>query len=287
MPPGRETGSLGAMTSRPFLPRSRPGWLAFVLFGWAIVAVVQAAQGYFLAAHSGTPQSWWPTLAYTLAIYSVWALLTGPIVAALLAIERHVRTHALRIAAYVALWPAVSALHVLLFAGLYWPAYRGESVPTRWAMADRMFVRNLDTNTLLYFALLGVVLFGLRLRRRRAATGDPSPPAPDDALLIRNRGHVRRVPLDTIDWIGAAGDYVEVHAAGRVELFDESLASLAARLPAGSFARIHRGALVRIDRICDIEPIGRGDAHIRLVTGERLRLSRRFRTNLAALIAPA
>ncbi|MGV2495412.1 LytTR family DNA-binding domain-containing protein [Pelagerythrobacter aerophilus] len=275
------------MTGLVSLPQSRPGWIAFVLSGWVIVAVVQAAQGSFLAAHAGTPQQWWPTLAYTLAIYSVWALLTWPVAAAIMAIERAVQPRALRIAAYLALWPVVSALHVLVFAGLYWPAYRGEGVPTRWAMADRMFVRNLDTNTLLYFALLGIVLFCLHLRRRQRAAANAASSAPDNALLIRSRGHIRRIPLDTIDWIGAAGDYVEVHVAGSVELLDESLASLAARLPAEAFARIHRGALVRLDRIRNIEPIGRGDAHVRLVTGERLRLSRRFRANLAPLIAPA
>lgn len=258
-----------------------------VLAAWTIVAIVQAAQGYFLAAHAGTGQLWWPTLAYTLAIYSIWALLTGPVTAAVLAINRYVHMRPLRFAAYIALWPVVSALHVLVFAALYWPAYRSDGVTTRWAMADRMFVRNLDTNTLLYLALVCAVLFCLHLRQRRTATSDMPRRAPDDALLVRNRGHIRRIPLNTIDWIGAAGDYAEVHAADSVELIDESLASLAARLPAESFARIHRGALVRLDRIRNIEPIGRGDAHVRLVTGERLRLSRRFRANLAALIAPA
>ena len=105
--------------------------------------------------------------------------------------------------------------------------------------------------------------------------------------MIRNRGAIRRIPFAAIDWIGAAGDYAEVHGDGGVFLIEEPLASLARRLPAQSFARIHRGALIRIDRVREVEPIGRGDAHVRLVTGEKLRLSRRFRDNLAVLLAPA
>lgn len=275
------------MPRRLALPQNRRSWIALILLGWALVACVQALQGYALAGYRGVPQSWWPTLFYAAAIHSVWLLLTWPIIAATLAIQRRVSWRGLRAAAYVALWPVVSALHVLLFAFLYWPLYRSEGDATRWAMADRMFTRNLDTNTLFYVALVGLTIIGVHWRRNAAAHNSRSAPPGDDALVIRSRGRVRRIPLDTIDWIGAAGDYAEIHAASGVHLIEESLTSLAARLPAGAFARIHRGALVRIDRIREIAPIGRGDAHVRLIGGDELRLSRRFRANLPSLLTPA
>jgi two-component system, LytTR family, response regulator len=265
------------------MPASRLGWGLAVVLGWGLVAVAQALQGYLVAAYQGQPQAWWPSLGYAAAIHSIWVVMTWPIVVAAAVIERGVDRWWLRVLAYLALWPAVAALHVLLFGLIYWPIYRNAQIASRWEMADIMFVRNFDTNSIFYLALVGLTIIILRRPSRAAAT--PRPASPDmDALVIRNRGSVRRIPFEAIDWIGAAGDYAEIHGAGRVDLIEESLASLAKRLPAGAFARIHRGALIRIDRVREIEPIGRGDAHVWLVTGEQLRLSRRFRDGLAALL---
>lgn len=257
--------------------------MAVVLLGWALIALVQAAQGYAVANWRGQEQAWWPSLGYSAAIYSVWVLLSWPIARAVLTIERHIRRWWLRVLAYLTLWPLAAGAHVLLFGLLYWPLYRGDAVPTRGAMVEHMFVRNFDSNTMLYAALVAVTIGWMRWPRRAEPVQRP---ASDDALLIRARGRVHRVPFDTIDWIGAAGDYAEIHSEGRAFLIEESLTSLAARLPAEDFARIHRGALIRLDRVRAIDPIGRGDAHVRLTGGQQLRLSRRFRDNLAALLHP-
>lgn len=271
---------------RLLLSDNRRAWSAIILSGWALVALAQAVQGNFLAAYRGTPQPWWPTFGYTAAIYSIWALLSWPIVGAVIAIERRIRRLSLRIIAYLSLWPVVVGAHVLLFALIYWPVYRGAAVATRWEMTSVMFVRNLDTSGLLYLALVGLTIGWLRWPRRQAARAASSPTTDDDALVVRNRGTVHRLRFDSIDWIGAAGDYAEIHSAHGAHLIEQSLTSLAERLPAGQFARIHRGALIRIDRVREIAPIGRGDAHVRLTSGAELRLSRRYRANLAMLLAP-
>lgn len=264
-------------------PVTRIGWAALILAAWSLVALAQAGQGYFVAAWRGDAQDWWPTLGYVAAIYSIWALLSGPVIGAALAIERRIGPWWARIAAYLLLWPATVYAHVLLFGLVYWPVYRSARVATRGEMADIMFVRNFDTNTMLYLGLVALTIAWVRWPRRR----DERAASPGgDAIEIRSRGRLIRIPLDTIDWIGAAGDYAEIHAAGRTTLIEESLASLSGRLPAAAFARIHRGALIRIDRVREIAPIGRGDAHVRLVGGEQLRLSRRFRDNLGALLDP-
>jgi two-component system, LytTR family, response regulator len=271
------------MRFRPWMPDSRLAWGLAVTLAWSLVALAQALQGYLVAAYRGEPQAWWPSLGYAAAIHSIWVIMTWPIVAATIAIERGITRWWLRLAAYLTLWPVVAALHVLLFGAFYWPIYRNEQIASRWEMADVMFVRNFDTNSIFYLVLVGLTIIGLRWPRRAVATVRPASPDAD-ALVIRNRGSVRRIPFDAIDWIGAAGDYAEVHGEGRVDLIEEPLASLARRLPAGAFARIHRGALIRIDRVREIEPIGRGDAYVQLTTGEQLRLSRRFRDGLAALL---
>jgi two-component system LytT family response regulator len=99
-------------------------------------------------------------------------------------------------------------------------------------------------------------------------------------LVARSHGSIRLVRLDEIDWIAAAGDYAEVHANGRTLLLDESMASLEARLPHDAFARIHRSAIVRLDRVTEIRPGTHGDGVVRIACGAELRLSRRYRQTI-------
>lgn len=101
----------------------------------------------------------------------------------------------------------------------------------------------------------------------------PRPPR----LVARGNGVARIIPLEDIHWIGAAGNYAEVHTAGRVLLIDESIASLAARLPAQDFARIHRAVIVRLDAIAEVRSGSHGDGAVRLASGVELRISRRYR----------
>lgn len=96
-------------------------------------------------------------------------------------------------------------------------------------------------------------------------------------LVARAHGSVRLIRLDEVDWIGAAGDYAEVHAQGRSHLLSDSMTALEASLPAAEFARIHRSTIVRLDRVAEIRPGSHGDGIVRLRCGAELRFSRRFR----------
>lgn len=246
-----------------------------IVLAWSAVALLLATQGYLT---SGRTQPWWPSLGYSLAIFSVWAALTAPILMAVRRVEATAWSLPRRLAAYAAGALVVSALHVGLFVLAYWPIYNDAGrIPTRWAMGERMFVRNLGTNVIFYAGVVGAGLFAVRRERR------PLPTAPD-ILRARSRGAVRIVPLDQVDWIEAAGNYAQAHTASGAVLLDESLASLAARLPGDRFARIHRRAIVRLDRIVEVRSLGRGDADVVLSSGPALRLSRRYRDALAALL---
>jgi hypothetical protein len=261
------------MTAQPVRPPP-PGTLAAaIMCVWSAVAVLLATQGYLT---SGARQAWWPSLGYSFAIFSIWAGLTAPILAAVRRIEGSRWSLGQRAAAYGMGVLVVSALHVSLFVGVFWPLYNSGQ-PSPWAMGERMFVRNLGTNVIFYAGVVAVGLFAAR-RERRAI------PMVADVLRARSRGSVRIVPLDQVEWIEAAGNYAEAHTAGGSVLLDEPLASLAARLPADRFVRIHRRAIVRLDRISEVRSLGRGDAEVRLSSGQGLRLSRRYRDALSALL---
>lgn len=129
-----------------------------------------------------------------------------------------------------------------------------------------------------------------RVRRRIGEGGDRSGRLramleAQAALVVRGHKATRLVRLSEIDWIAAAGDYAEIHAGGRVHLLGESLASLEARLPPAAFARIHRSAIVRLDRLAEVRGGGHGDGIVRLACGTELRFSRRYRAAIDSYLA--
>ena len=249
---------------------------------WSLVTLVSAVQGQLFAAYHGRPQDWWPTLGYTAAVFSVWALLTPAVlkVADMIYAARPPRT------ATAALWvmgyPVTTALHVMLFVALFWPIY-GSEAPTPFAMAEPVLLANLDKSAFAYVALIAIARLRRHLRERaKIEDGADITRAGEEGLWIRVAGGSHLVRFGEIDWIAAAGDYAEVHMDGRSLLTDRSLAALSRQLPENEFARIHRGTIVRLDRVREVRSLGRGDAGILLHTGQALRLSRRYRGNLVA-----
>lgn len=90
--------------------------------------------------------------------------------------------------------------------------------------------------------------------------------------------------VDEIDWIQAEDYYAAVHARGRRHLIRESLASLAQRLDPDRFVRVHRSAIVRLDRIREMRSAGAGESLVVLRDGTRVPVSRRRREQVAELI---
>jgi hypothetical protein len=247
---------------------------------WIFVTLASAVQGQLFAAYHGRQQDWWATLGYTAAIFSVWALLTPGVLKVadkIYAARLHRVTAAMM---WVLGYPVTTALHISLFVVLFWPVY-GANASTPLAMAKPVFLANLDKSVFAYAALIAFA----RLRhyiRERAEVRDRANSTPTDevGLWIRVSGGSDLIRFHEIDWIAAAGDYAEVHAGDRSLLTDNSLAALVEQLPENEFARIHRGAIVRLDRVREVRRLGRGDASICLHTGQTLRLSRRYRENL-------
>lgn len=125
-----------------------------------------------------------------------------------------------------------------------------------------------------------LVTGGARGRRLRSVLGEFGAPK----LVVRSHGSIALVRFDEIDWISAAGDYAEINASGRALLLGESIASLEARLPGTEFARIHRSAIIRLDRLAEIRTGAHGDATARLTCGAELRVSRRYRDRIDAYL---
>jgi two-component system, LytTR family, response regulator len=95
------------------------------------------------------------------------------------------------------------------------------------------------------------------------------------------------VDAHQIDWIEAEDYYSRIHAGGAQHLIRESLASLRRRLDASQFVRVHRGALVRLDRIREVRSTPSGQTVVLLRDGTTVPVSRRRRAALDAMIRSA
>jgi two-component system LytT family response regulator len=87
------------------------------------------------------------------------------------------------------------------------------------------------------------------------------------------------IPVAEIDWIGADDYYACLHVGAKNHLLRESLASLETRLDPRRFARVHRSAIVQIDRIRELH----GDEVV-LRDGMRVAVSRRRRAAIESLM---
>lgn len=103
-----------------------------------------------------------------------------------------------------------------------------------------------------------------------------------ERFAVRTRDRFVIVPASEVRWIGAAGNYAELHLAGRAHLVRATLAELETGLDPARWARIHRGTLVRLDVVREVIPATHGDYDVVLEGGETLKLSRRFRGRLLA-----
>jgi two-component system LytT family response regulator len=79
--------------------------------------------------------------------------------------------------------------------------------------------------------------------------------------------------VDEIDWIQAETYYARLHIRGRSYLYRERMHVLESRLDPRHFARVHRSAIVNLDRVREIVHDSRGEHVVVLVNGARVKTS--------------
>lgn len=110
---------------------------------------------------------------------------------------------------------------------------------------------------------------------------DPGLP---DRIAVRSTGRVYFVEVGDIDWIGAAGSYVELHVGTRIHLLRDTLTNLEMKLDPKRFLRIHRSTIVNTARIKELKPHLRGEYFVILKDGTKLKLSRSNRPKLQKIL---
>jgi len=119
---------------------------------------------------------------------------------------------------------------------------------------------------------------------RLLAAPDEGPPVEPverpERFLVRKVGKEFLVNAHEIEWLQAAGNYVNLHVRGRDYPLRTTMAAIEERLDPARFVRVHRSYFVNLDYLAEIEPLDTGDARLKLRDGATVPCSRRYRAQL-------
>ncbi|MFL5561001.1 MAG: LytR/AlgR family response regulator transcription factor [Gemmatimonadaceae bacterium] len=105
-----------------------------------------------------------------------------------------------------------------------------------------------------------------------------------ERVLVRMHDRLKVIPVTAIDWIAAEGNYVRIIAGKDHPLHRSTLAEFETRLDPARFVRVHRSAIVNVERVRELREVSRGEYAAVLTDGTKLKVSRARRPRLELLL---
>lgn len=103
---------------------------------------------------------------------------------------------------------------------------------------------------------------------------------------VRTGSRIHVVLTDDIEWVAAAGDYVELHCGGHLHLLRETMNSLEEKLDPAKFLRIHRCRIVTLKCVRELRALDNREYLVKLSDGSEHRSSRRYADRLCQWLSP-
>ena len=101
-----------------------------------------------------------------------------------------------------------------------------------------------------------------------------------ERLIIKADGRITFLNTLEIDWIEADDKYVHLHTTKGKRMVRQTLSAMEAQLDPAKFLRIHRSAIVNIERIKELQPLFNGEHSLHLENGTKLTVSRSYKDKL-------
>ena len=98
-----------------------------------------------------------------------------------------------------------------------------------------------------------------------------------EVLPIRQGRETMRVPIASIQWVDAAGDYMCIHAGGDTHILRGTMKELEEILDPKLFQRVHRSTIVNLRLVRSLRAHMNGEYFLTLEGGHELKLSRTYR----------
>jgi two-component system LytT family response regulator len=89
-------------------------------------------------------------------------------------------------------------------------------------------------------------------------------------LTVRTNNRLTFVPVDEVDWIEAAGNYVVLHTGRTTHILRQKMRALEGQLPPGTFLRVSRSAILNLRRVRELQAVTPGENVAILIDGQRI-----------------
>ena len=104
-------------------------------------------------------------------------------------------------------------------------------------------------------------------------------------LAVESGGRFVFVKIVEVDWIEAAGNYLNLHVGKQSYLLRGRISEFEKNLSPEAFFRVHRSTIVNLDRIKEFQPLFKGEGLIVLKDGTELCVSRSCSKKLHAFLS--
>ncbi len=262
---------------------------------WLVVVGINGTVNSFVALvdrrREGADLAAWEPAVWEASSAMMWVLVLIPALAVFTArFPLHWDTWRRYLPLYGAASAALCLVHVGGMVALRELAYAGRGMEYEFGPWPRElayeFIKDLRS-----FALIVAIMEAYRFVLRRWQGEARLLDAPDEGLavepverperfLVRKLGREFLVAAADIEWLQAAGNYVNLRVRGHDYPLRSTLAGIRERLDPRRFVRIHRSYLVAMDQVASIEPLDTGDARVHMKDGSVLPCSRRHRQAL-------
>jgi two-component system, LytTR family, response regulator len=105
-----------------------------------------------------------------------------------------------------------------------------------------------------------------------------------ERIAVRHGEQFDLLPVESIDWIESANNYVQLHCGPKQYLLGESLTNIESRLNPTRFLRVHRCRIINLSRIFAIHPMLSGTYVMELRNGTRLATGRQYKDAVRSLL---
>ncbi len=242
-------------------------------------AVVRATSLIMENESRGTPIETWKPFALEFSSTYV-AFILFPII--LMFDERYPiasRKWPLRVLCHIPMSMLFSLLHISGFVALRKLIYRLAGDVYTFTDLSYAIPYEYRKDLMSYIAVM-VVIYGyreiLRLRHGEAQIEQSE----EERIMVSKSGVFKFIDPFDVDWVEAAGNYVELHVGEETFMLRATMKEIENRLGTKDFARIHRSTIIRRNFMDRVKPAMNGDKLIYLKDGTELRLSRRYNDNL-------
>ncbi|MEI7905973.1 MAG: LytTR family DNA-binding domain-containing protein [Bacteroidota bacterium] len=105
-----------------------------------------------------------------------------------------------------------------------------------------------------------------------------------ERLIVKTNGKIIFLRMNEIDWMEAAGNYVNVHVGNEAHLIRETMNNIQDQLDPQHFIRIHRGTIINIEKVKELQPYYNGEYKVVLQNNTQVILSRGYRENFKKIL---